>query len=280
MQVGELYRHIRSRFRHAGLSTPDLDAKYLVGVAIGFSVSDIILRENDPVDAGGVSRANDFCEKRLAGMPVGRILGEREFYGRRFELNAATLEPRPDTEILIDAVLDRADGSRPLWMCDIGTGTGAIAVTLLAEIPKSQIIAVDISEQALLCASGNADLNGVKDRFFPVVADYGSVFRKGIDWIVSNPPYIRTAVLKELSQEVTQHDPAIALDGGADGLKAYERIITEAERILSTGGQIALEIGYDQAGDVKKQLRHHSFGAIEIIKDLTTNDRVVVAERI
>lgn len=279
MQVGEIYRQIRDRLRQAHLPTPDLDAKYLVSAAIGISVSDVILRENDPVDDSSLSKAHGFCEQRLAGMPVGRILGEREFYGRRFLMNSATLEPRPDTEILIDTVLERSDRSRPLWMCDIGTGSGAVAVTLLAEMPKSQMIAIDISEEALLCASRNADLNSVRERFFPVLADYGSSLRVGLDWIISNPPYIRTSVLSELSREVIQHDPSIALDGGADGLEAYQRIIGRAGVILSSGAQIALEIGYDQADDVKKQLRHHGFGAIEIIKDLAGNDRVSVAKK-
>ncbi|MES0883529.1 peptide chain release factor N(5)-glutamine methyltransferase [Roseibium sp. SCP14] len=287
MLVGQLYRQVRDQFRRAGLPTPDLDAKLLVSSALDISISDLVLNEADEVSSKRVALVWAFAEKRLGGMPVGRILGEREFYGRRFQMNAATLEPRPDTEILVDAVLQRTDPDCSNLMCDIGTGTGAIAVTMLAELPRSEMIAVDLSEEALDCAAKNAIVHGVGDRFFPLCADYLSALcqsrnvspASGLDWIISNPPYIRTAILQDLSREVIQHDPKLALDGGESGLEAYIRIVTDAESLLRPGGQIAFEIGYDQAGDVKKQLRHHGFGAIEIIKDLAENDRVVVARK-
>jgi release factor glutamine methyltransferase len=279
--VGELYRSVRDRFRAAGLPSPDLDAKLLVGAALGLDVSGLVLRENDDADTVGAGFAEAHAQKRLAGMPVGRILGEREFYGRRFLLNPATLEPRPDTETLIEAVLDRSGPEADLTICDIGTGTGAIAVTLLAELPRSRMVAVDLSEEALGCALRNAELHGASDRLLAVRADYTSALRPdgSFDWVVSNPPYIRTAVLRELSREVIHHDPKLALDGGEDGLTAYVRIVADAVHLLRSGGGIALEIGFDQGEDVKKQLRHHGFGAIEIIRDLSGNDRVAVARK-
>ncbi|MCX2725217.1 peptide chain release factor N(5)-glutamine methyltransferase [Roseibium salinum] len=280
MLIGELYRQVRGRFRNAGLSTPELDARVLVSAALKIPAGDLILRETDSVSDEKASLAAIYAEQRLKGMPVGRILGEREFYGRRFLLNDATLEPRPDTEVLIDAILQRVGPDQPGIMCDIGTGTGAIAVTLLAELPQSRMIAVDLSEHALHCAVQNARLQGVEERFHPVCADYCSALRPGLDWIVSNPPYIRSSVLGGLAREVILHDPVLALDGGETGLAAYVQIATEAEILLKPGGGIALEIGYDQAADVDKQLRHHGFGAIEIIKDLAGNDRVVTARKI
>ena len=285
MQVGQLYRQVRDRFRQAELQTPDLDAKLLVSTALKMSVSELVLKELDDVLHDGCEKVQAYADQRLAGRPVGRILGEREFYGRRFVLNAATLEPRPDTEILVDTVLQRSDPERAYLMCDVGTGTGAIAVTLLAELPKSRMIAIDLSETALICAFENAALHKVQGRFYPLCADYLSALDRripgeiecGLDWVISNPPYIRTSVLSELSDEVIHHDPKLALDGGENGLVAYIRIVEEAHRLLRPGGQIAFEIGFDQADDVKKQLRHHGFVAIEIIKDLSGNDRVVVA---
>lgn len=280
MLIGQLYRQVRDRFREAGLSTPELDAKLLVCGALQISVSDLILKEQDPVHSDAVAQAQTYSAQRLSGMPVGRILGEREFYGRAFRLNAATLEPRPDTEILVDAVLERSDPQQPALLCDVGTGTGAIAVTLLAEMPSTRMIAVDLSEEALKCASENAELHQVQDRFFPLCADYLSAIGPGLDWVVSNPPYIRTSVLAELSEEVIQYDPILALDGGENGLVGYGEIVTDAKKLLRAGGRIALEIGYDQAPDLKKQLRHHGFGEIEIIKDLSGNNRVVLARKI
>jgi release factor glutamine methyltransferase len=280
MKIGALYRQIRDQFRDANLETPELDAKLLVSAAFGKSVSDLLLKEMDDAPDASVATALEYSGQRLAGKPVGRILGVREFYGRQFKLNRAALEPRPDTETLIDAVLRQSDPGQPLRMCDIGTGSGAIAVTLLAELPKALMVAVDISEEALICAAENADLNQVDDRFYPVCADYADPLQFGFDWVVSNPPYIRTQVLQELSREVTHHDPNRALDGGLDGLEAYKRIVSRAAEILAPGGRIALEIGYDQAGELKKQLRHHGFEGIDIIQDLGGRDRVATARRV
>lgn len=284
MRLGQLYRQVRDRFRQAGLPAADLDARVLVSTTLDLSLSDLVLDELREVEDANVAEISQRAEQRLAGMPVGRILGEREFYGRRFFLNAATLEPRPDTEILIDAVLQRTPLDRRSEIWDIGTGTGAIAVTLLAELPLSDAIAFDLSEEALTCAVRNARWHDVADRFQVVCADYLSPIRIDLnerpDWIVSNPPYIRSEVLQTLDPEVIHHDPRLALDGGKSGLDAYIRIIADAARLLKPGARIAFEIGYDQAAGVEKQLRHHGFGAIEIIKDLSANDRVVLARRI
>lgn len=279
MRIGQLYRLVRDRFRQAGLATPDLDARLLVSAALSLQVSDLVLREEEDVAEENADRAKAYETLRLDGMPVGRILGERDFYGRKFTLNAATLEPRPDTETLVDAVLARVEPQETGVMCDIGTGSGAIAVSLLAERPGYRVIAVDLSEEALQCAQRNAALNAVKDRFYPVCADYTSCLGSGMDWVVSNPPYIRSSVLAGLDREVNQHDPILALDGGDSGLEAYLRIVADAAVLLRPGGGIALEIGYDQADDLKKQLRHHGFVAIEIIKDLSGNDRVALARK-
>jgi len=288
LEIGRLYRSVRDRFRGAGLETPELDARLLVSAALGLPVSDLILKEHDPAGTAEAAKAEAHARARLNGMPVGRILGEREFYGRRFLLNDATLEPRPDTETLIEAVLARSGAEDGLTFCDIGTGTGAIAVTLLAERPQSRAVAVDLSPGALECALRNAGLHRVANRMLPVCADYTSALRpaescrpgRGFDWVVSNPPYIRTRVLDGLSREVIQHDPVLALDGGDDGLDAYKIIVADAAHLLSKDGHIALEIGYDQAHDLKKQLRHHGFGAIEIIRDLSGNDRVALARKL
>ncbi|MET1415735.1 peptide chain release factor N(5)-glutamine methyltransferase [Roseibium sp. HPY-6] len=284
MRVGELYRDVRDRFRAAGLPTADLDAKILVSTVLEINTSALVLNEDDEVDDGTSQNIFAKAELRISGMPVGRVLGERDFYGRRFLLNPATLEPRPDTEILIDVVLARTPPGKASMIWDVGTGSGVIGVTLLAELPLSLVVAIDISEKALGCAQKNARLHQVEERFHPLCADYLGAFGQnpgtGPDWIVSNPPYIRKDVLRELDPEVIRHDPVLALDGGESGVDAYVAIVRDAARLLPKGGQIALEIGYDQGLPVEKQLRHHAFGAIEIIKDLSGNDRVVTACRL
>lgn len=283
MQAGRLYRQVRDRFRDAGIPDPELDARLLVSSLLGIGLTDLLLNDAQEVDAAQVREIGKKAALRTAGMPIGRILGEREFYGRRFVLNKATLEPRPDTETLIDAVLRDTATDMPMTIWDIGTGSGAIAVTLLAERPKSSAIAIDLSEEALSCAAENARLHGVEGRFHPLCADYLSAMNPGSsgspDWIVSNPPYICSHVLEALSQEVIDHDPRLALDGGENGLNAYAALVPQAARFLRSGARIAFEIGYDQAVSVEKLLRQHGLGGIEIIKDLAGNDRVALARR-
>ncbi|WP_420334380.1 peptide chain release factor N(5)-glutamine methyltransferase [Roseibium sp.] len=283
MQAGRLYRQIRDRFRGAEISDPELDAKLLVSTLLGIGLSDLLLNDAQEVDAAQVREIEEKAVLRMGGMPLGRILGEREFYGRRFLLNNATLEPRPDTETLIDAFLSRTAGDAAVTIWDIGTGSGAIAVTLLAERPKSRAIAVDLSEDALACAVNNARLHSVGDRFHPLCSDYLAAMdmdrTEGPDWIVSNPPYIRSGVLEELSPEVIDHDPRLALDGGENGLNAYAALVPQAAGLLRSGARIALEIGYDQAASVEKLLRQHGLGEIEIINDLAGNNRVALARR-
>ncbi len=279
MTAGSLYRAVRARFREARLETPDLDARILVASALGVTPSDLLLKEDEPVAPSSRLLAEDYSAKRLSGLPVGRILGRREFWGLEFLLNEATLEPRPDTETLVEAVLARCDQGRAFKFADIGTGTGAIAIALLTECTQAIGVAVDVSLAALNCASQNAARLGVGDRFLPLQANYLDALNKDLDWIVSNPPYIRTDVVKTLSKEVREHDPDLALDGGEDGLSAYRNIIARAGAILGQGGRIALEIGFDQAADVSGLLSEHGFSDIEIITDLAGKDRVLAAVR-
>jgi len=276
---GDLYRDVRKRFREANLETPDLDARLLMAAALEVSPSDLILREDDKVGDEQRLLALKYADQRLFGLPVGRILGEREFWGLRFRLNEETLEPRPDTETLVQAVLDRVSCEEPLVLADIGTGSGAIAVALLTELPNAVCAAIDISERALECARGNAARHGVAERLLPVRSDYASSLGAGVDWVLSNPPYIQTKVVAGLSREVREHDPGRALDGGTDGLDAYREIVPQALQCLSPDGRIGLEIGFDQAQEVSELLRQWGFLHIEIIQDLAGNDRVVLAMR-
>jgi release factor glutamine methyltransferase len=277
MTVGALYRNVRAIFREAGLDTPDLDARVLVAAALGISSSDVLLREDDMVSEDARSRLEGYCSQRLERIPVGRILGEREFWGLPFSLNSSTLEPRPDTETLVEAVLKRTETERPVLFADIGTGTGAIAIALLSELPSAKCVAVDLSADALVCAVANADKNGVAARFQAVQGDFAAALGNGLDWVISNPPYIRTSVVAGLELEVRKHDPALALDGGEDGLDAYRIIAEEAASCLGPGGRIALEIGFDQADQVAEILQGNGFLEVEIIQDLAGNNRVIIA---
>jgi release factor glutamine methyltransferase len=279
MNIGTLSREIRDLFRDHGIETADLDARLLLADALGMEVSELILNSEEEAPVSACDRARAHAEKRLSGMPVGRILGSREFWGLEFRLNDQTLEPRPDTETLVESVLSRCPVEGPFRFADIGTGTGAIAISLLKERGHAICLATDISERALHCAQANAVFHGVAERFLAIRADYGDPVGAGLDWIISNPPYIRSDVVDRLDREVVEHDPRRALDGGSDGLVAYRSIVASARRCLAENGRIAVEIGYDQGEAVSALLSAAGFLDIEIIQDLAGHDRVVVAKQ-
>lgn len=245
--------------RDGGIDTAALDARALLKTATGMSLEALIVNGREPLSPPWEQRFDGYVARRLAGEPVSRIRGTREFYGRDFKIDAHTLDPRPDTETLITAVLDLAAGhgfrGRPLRILDLGTGSGCILVTLLAELPDATGIGTDINPGALALARQNAADLGVADRAQFIAADWFDGLTGRHDIIVSNPPYIASAEIAGLAPEVARHDPLLALDGGADGLDAYRRIAAGAARFLAPGGALLVEIGYTQAEDVVDILR-------------------------
>ena len=216
---------------------------------------------------------------------MSRITGTREFYGRSFTVAASALDPRPDTETLIEAALDlvKADGGRdrPLNLLDLGTGTGCILLTLLAELPSARGFGTDIAVDALSLAEANAHRLGVADRATFIASDWCRALAGEFDMIVSNPPYIASAEIADLPRDVAAYDPHLALDGGHDGLDAYRRIAAAAAGKLRPGGKILLEIGSSQAAPVAALLEQGGMRVErrEIRLDLGGRPRVVVASR-
>jgi len=288
-RVGSTRREARNAaarlFRDAGLATPDLDARILLCVATGVSHEGLIADAERAMAPEEAARFAPMVERRLSGEPVSRICGRREFYGRSFVINAHTLDPRPDTETLIDTVLDIAaeDGWReqPLAIADLGTGSGAILITLLAELPLANGIGVDLSAEALPVAAGNANRLGVAERAQFLKSDWlDGLAVKRFDLIVANPPYIPTREIAGLPPEVKDRDPHLALDGGTDGLDAYRRIAAGAAKALRLGGRIVLEIGMDQAPAVSGLLKESGFGLngdTSVRRDLAGRPRCLVA---
>ena len=248
-------RSLAARFRSGDIDSPELDARILVGAALGLDLTGMIAAATRPVTAAEAVRLEDFAGRRLKGEPVARILGSREFWGLPLQLSAATLVPRPDTETVVALALQilRAgpDADRPR-IADIGTGSGAILLALLSELPDAMGVGTDISAAALRTASANARNLGLARRAAFVACDYISALSGPFDLIVSNPPYIRSAEIKDLASEVRDYDPLGALDGGSDGLNAYRALIPQAARLLAPGGTLALEVGHDQGADVEQ----------------------------
>jgi release factor glutamine methyltransferase len=242
----QVLRAIASRLEAAGCETAKLDARLILEHATGLSRSDLIARPETPVTQQHLQLLEAMVARREAGEPVSRILGEREFYGRKFEVTPAVLDPRPDTETLVNAALQLLAGLEAPRILDIGTGSGAIIVTLLAEVPSAVGVATDHSREALAVAARNAHLNGVAGRLKLVEADWATGIDGLFDLVVSNPPYIRQADIAGLSREVREHDPHLALSGGTDGLEAYRSLLPQAASLLASGGHVIVEFGAGQ----------------------------------
>lgn len=264
--LGELLKGARQRLNAAGVAGSALDARLLVQHATSSSHERLVAEPGLQVSQEASRRLNGLLSRRLAGEPVSRILGEREFYGRRFAIGPTTLDPRPDTETLIEAAVGLAP--RAPRLLDLGTGSGAIAVTLLAEIAQSSAVATDISTDALDVARNNARRHGVADRLSLVQSDWFANLNEVYDMILSNPPYIRSGDIASLAPEVAKFDPKAALDGGDDGLDAYRRIAAGASDHLKPDGKILMEIGAGQAEPVAAVFSRHNFVMLRHWRDL------------
>ncbi|MCY0092444.1 peptide chain release factor N(5)-glutamine methyltransferase [Hoeflea ulvae] len=277
--IGEAWIVLRSAFRAACLETADLDARLLTAGIVGLEAHRLVTGGDAPLATGLGERLAQAAFDRLNGMPVHRILGARDFYGLKLELSSATLEPRPDTECLVDAVLDFVQATCAARghcrIADLGIGTGAIGLALLAECPDAQCLGIDLSEEAVTTASENARRLGLSDRYRAKTGDWLSGLKERFDLIVSNPPYIPTADLAGLSREVREHDPELALDGGADGLAAYRIIAAQAADRLESAGEVALEIGIGQKDEVSALFIEAGFERSGVFADLGGVERVL-----
>jgi release factor glutamine methyltransferase len=251
--VENVRRMLTLRFRTSGLDSAELDARILVGSAVGLDLTGMIAAAGRLVTAAEAKHLEELARRRLAGEPVARILGTKEFWGLPLQLSAATLVPRPDTETVVEFALEMLQPApdRRLRVADIGTGSGAILLALLHELPDAYGVGTDISVAALRMASHNAADLGLDRRAAFVACDYASALSGTFDLIVSNPPYIRSAEIAGLSIEVRDYDPLRALDGGPDGFGAYRTLIPQAAQLLTQGGVLVVEAGHGQSGDIQ-----------------------------
>jgi release factor glutamine methyltransferase len=252
-------RELTARFRTHAVDSAELDARLLAGAALGLDLTAMVAAAARPLAAAEAARLEDMARRRLAGEPVARILGHKEFWGLPLQLSAATLVPRPDTETVVELALEmlRATGgpARGWRIADIGTGSGAILLALLSEWPDATGVGTDLSAGALQTARSNAVRLQQGARAAFVACDLAAALSGPFDLVVSNPPYVRSADIASLAIEVRAHDPHRALDGGADGLDAYRALIPQATRLLAPGGVLVMEVGHGQSDYVEQLMK-------------------------
>jgi release factor glutamine methyltransferase len=271
----------RRALEAAGIDTPVLDARLLVERAAGVDRLALITDPHRLVGDLAEAVLDSLISRRVvAREPMAYILGKREFRGLMFETTPAVLIPRPDTETLVEVGLRLVENRAAPRILDIGTGTGAVGLSLLHAKPFATAILTDISPDAVAVASRNADALSLSDRAQIAKGSWTAGAEGPFDLIVSNPPYIRTGDIAGLEADVRDHEPHLALDGGADGLDAYRAILIEAPALLAPGGGMAVEIGFDQAEEVAALFEAASFEEIAVTADLAGRARVVSGRRI
>jgi len=246
-------RALAARFSRAHIESAELDARLLVGAVLDLDLTGLIASAARLLTATEAARLDHYADRRIKGEPVARILGHKEFWGLTLQLSDATLVPRPDTETVVEQALEmvRASPGHPIRIVDIGTGSGAILLALLSELPDATGVGTDISFAALATARGNARDLGLEPRAAFVACDHAAALSGPFDLIVSNPPYVRSSDIRNLAPDVRDHDPHTALDGGPDGLTAYRALIPQAASLLGSGGALVVESGLEQSSDIE-----------------------------
>jgi release factor glutamine methyltransferase len=249
--IGALIQAAAARLQAAGIEAPTREARLMLGHASGLSPTRIMAYPEHAIDAATAAAFGRLIDRRVAREPVARILGTREFWSLDFTVTPATLDPRPDSETIVEAALDCLPEKKSnLSIIDFGTGTGCLLLALLSELPNATGLGVDRSEAAARVAAGNARRLGLAGRAQFIVGDWAQALAGSVDLIVSNPPYIPAGDIAGLEPEVREHDPLTALAGGADGLDPYRLLAPETARLLRPGGHVVFEIGQGQADDV------------------------------
>jgi release factor glutamine methyltransferase len=241
----------------------------------------LISHAEDEVDENSLVRIREFVERRASGEPLQYITGVQDFYGREFRVTPDVLIPRPETELLVEAALQSVGANVATFICDVGTGSGCIGVTLLCELANARAVLVDKSRAALEIAKLNAQNHSVADRARFVVSDcFDSLESQEFDVIVSNPPYVKESALAGLQREVRDHEPLMALSPGGDGLSVIRRLLDEGPAFIKTKGHMLMEIGFDQGEAVESLVNVSMWSLREIRPDLQGIPRIVVLEKV
>ncbi len=302
MKIKELFNLETRRLNESKIEDANIIAKSLIKYVLKLTDNDLIVKQNNEVESNNQKEYEEYINQIIEGTPLQYITNKQEFYKQEFYVDEDVLIPQPDTEILVEEVINIAPKDQKLNILDICTGSGAIGISLANNIKNADVTLVDVSSEALEVAEINCDSifenkitekayeneaevylieeNGIKQNIKLHQSDMFDELEEEFDIIVSNPPYIKTKEIKQLSKQV-KNEPRIALDGGEDGLYYYRVLIDESHKFLSDDGYLCIEIGYDQKTEVIKLLEESGmYKNIYSKKDLAGNDRIVIAQRI
>ena len=276
MNAFEIIKFGSNLLKEKKISSFILDSEILLSKTLNKTRENILINLDQKINSKNISAFKEYLLRRSYNEPIAYIMGEKEFWSKKFYVNKGTLIPRPETELLVDRILKIYQGKK-ISILDIGTGSGCIIISILSSLKNSNGIGIDISKSAILTAKKNALKHKLTEGVKFLNKSINNIFGKKFDLIVSNPPYIGSKNIKNLSDDIKRHEPRIALDGGNDGLDLIKKVIYKSKYILKTKGMLALEIGNEQFIKVSKILIDNNFRIKNVVKDYKTNVRCVFA---
>ena len=282
ISIAKALKEATQTLNDSGVPEARREAGSLLSFVLGKDRTFLISHAEDQVDDDSLRRFQEGVERRASGEPLQYITGVQDFYGREFRVTPDVLIPRPETELLVEAAIERLSRNSEAFICDVGTGSGCIAVTLLCELRNARAVAVDVSQAALEVAKLNAGSNSILDRIEFAISDCFGALDAGkyqFDLVVSNPPYVSAEMIAGLQREVRDHEPLVALSPGGYGLSVIRRLLVEAPAVLKTEGHLVMEIGFDQSEAVKNLVDDSVWRLLEIRPDLQGIPRIVILRK-
>jgi len=275
MLLSEIHRNTKEKFDKFKILTSEIDSRSIIKEILDLSDKDFIMDIKISLSNKESEYLSRVIDQRLSGKPLSRIFGSKEFFSMKFDINEFVLDPRPESEILVQKAIDLIQENNLKSILELGVGSGCIIAAILSNSMGTKAVGLDISEKAIMTAKSNLIKNGIKN-FDLVVGDWGLSLDRTFDIIVSNPPYIKSNDIKHLAKNVKDHDPLISLDGGNDGLDCYKAIASQSTNLVKDKGYILVEIGHDQAKGVEKIFGNNDFLLINKVKDYSKLDRVLI----
>ena len=275
MLLSEIHRNTKEKFDELKIQTSEIESRAIIKKILGLSDKDFIMDIKISLSNKESEYLSKVILQRLSGKPLSRIFGSKEFFSMKFDINEFVLDPRPESEILVEKTLDLIQENNLKSILEFGVGSGCIIAAILSNSIGTKAVGIDISEKAIMTAKSNLIKNGIKN-FDLIVGDWGSSLDRSFDIIVSNPPYIKSNDIKNLDKNVKDHDPLISLDGGCDGLDCFRVIANQGAHLIKDEGYILVEIGHDQTKGVEKIFENNDFLLINKVKDYSKLDRVLI----